>query len=119
MNKDKSKTMRNNCQTADPVKLGEQYIKEVTGFTYRTSGPKLQKNGNTEVKIQTRINKARGAFAALKNIWETKKISKKTKIGLRVLKSNMYRAYCYNAAESSEMTKLIYHMLKTVQSKCL
>ena len=28
VNKDKTKTMRNNCQTADPVKLGEQDIEE-------------------------------------------------------------------------------------------
>ena len=34
VNKDKTKTMRNNCQTADPVKLGEQYIEDVTEFTY-------------------------------------------------------------------------------------
>ena len=34
VNKDKTKTMRNNCQTADPVKLGEQDIEDVTEFTY-------------------------------------------------------------------------------------
>ena len=34
VNKDKTKTMRNNCQTADPVKLGEQDIEEVIEFTY-------------------------------------------------------------------------------------
>ena len=34
MNKDKSKTMRNHWQTADPVRLGEQDIQEVIGFTY-------------------------------------------------------------------------------------
>ena len=33
-NKDKTKTMRNNCQTADPVKLGEQDTEDVTEFTY-------------------------------------------------------------------------------------
>ena len=30
VNKDKTKTMRNNCQTADPVRLVEQGIEEVT-----------------------------------------------------------------------------------------
>ena len=30
VNKDKPKTMRNNCQTADPVRLVEQGIEEVT-----------------------------------------------------------------------------------------
>ena len=37
----------------------------------------MTKDGNTEAEIKTRINKA---FAALKNIWKTKMISKKTKI---------------------------------------
>ena len=39
VNKDKTKTMRNNCQTADPVKLGEQDIEdchELPGEAIRT-----------------------------------------------------------------------------------
>ena len=71
--------MRNNCQTADPLKFGEQFIADVTEFT--PLGATVTKDGNTEAEIKTRINKARGAFAALKNIWKTKIISKKTKIG--------------------------------------
>ena len=34
VNKDETKTMRNNCQTADRLRLGEQDIKDVTEFTY-------------------------------------------------------------------------------------
>ena len=48
-------------------------------------GSKVTKDRNTEAEIKTRINKARRAFAALKNIWKTKMISKKTKI--RIFKS--------------------------------
>ena len=95
VNIDKTKTMRNNCRTADPVKLGEQDIEDVTEFTYL--GAKVTKDGNTEAEIKTRINKARGAFAALKNIWKTKMISKKTKI--RIFKSNVLSVLLY-AAES-------------------
>ena len=54
VNKDKTKTMRNNCQTADPVKLGEQDIEYVTEFTYL--GTNVTKCGNTEAEIKTRIN---------------------------------------------------------------
>ena len=67
--------MRNNCQTVHLVRLGEQDIEEVTYFTYL--GAKMTKDGNTEVKIKTRINKARGALAALKNIWKTNKSPRK------------------------------------------
>ena len=47
----------------------------------------MTKYGNTEAEIKTSINKARGAFAALKDIRKTKIISKKTKI--RIFKSNV------------------------------
>ena len=114
VNKDKTKTMRNNCQTADPVKLGEQDIEDVTEFTYL--GAKVTTDGNTEAEIKTRINKARGAFAALKNIWKTKMISKKTKI--RIFKSNVLSVLLY-AAESWKVTKGICHMLEIFQNKCL
>ena len=106
--------MRNNCQTADPVKLGEQDIEDVTAFTYL--GAKVTNDGNTEVEIKTRINKARGAFAALKNIWKTKMISKKTKI--LIFKSNVLNVILY-AAESWKLTKGICHMLEVFQNKCL
>ena len=53
----------------------------------------MTKDGNTEAEIKTRINKARGAFAALKNIWKMKMISKKTKI--RIFKSNVLSVLLY------------------------
>ena len=76
----------------------------------------MTKDGNTEAEIKTRINKARGAFAALKNIWKTKMISKKTKI--RIFKSNILSLLLY-AAESWKVTKGICHMLEVFQNKCL
>ena len=95
--------MRNNCQTADPVKLGEQDIEDVTEFTYL--GAKVTKDGNTEAEIKTRINKARGAFAALKNIWKTKMISKKTKI--RIFKSNSQTASCIERSQAARQLAVL------------
>ncbi len=99
VNKDKTKTMRNNSQTADP----ENKTEDVTEFTYL--GAKVTKDGNTEAELKTRINNARGAFAALKNIWKTKMISKKTKI--RIFKSNvlsvlLYIILCCRVLESDQ-----------------
>ena len=48
---------KQHCQTADPVKLGEQDIEDVTEFTYL--GAKVTKDGNTESEIKTRISKAK------------------------------------------------------------
>ena len=85
--------MRNNCQTADPVRLGEQYIKYVTELTYL--GAKVTEYGNTEDEIKTRINKARGALVVLTNIWKKKVISKKTKI--RMFKTKVLSVLLYAA----------------------
>ena len=74
----------------------------------------MTKDGNTEAEIKTRIDKARGAFAALKNIWKTKMISKKTKI--RIFKSNVLTVLLY-AAECWKVIKGICHMLEVFQNK--
>ena len=88
-----AKTKPKQCETT--VKHGENHIEDVTEFTYL--GAKVTKDGNTEAEIKTRINKTRGAFAVLKNIWKTKMISKKTKI--RIYMSNILIILLY-AAES-------------------
>ena len=106
VNKDKTKTIRNNCQTADPVRLGEHDI-DVTEFTYL--GAKVTKDGNTEAEIKTKINKAREAFAAVKNTWKTKMISKKTKI--IIFMDNVLSVLLY-AAESWKVNKGICHRLE-------
>ena len=76
----------------------------------------MTKDRNTEAGFKTRINKARGAFAALKNIWKTKMISKKTKI--RIFESNVLSVLLY-PSESWKVTKGICHMLNVFQNKSL
>ena len=95
ININKIKMLRNNSQTADPITIGGRDIEEVTEFTYL--GAKVSTDGNSESEIKARIRKARGAFAALKNIWKTNKTSNRTKI--RLFKSNVLGVLLY-AAES-------------------
>ena len=71
--------------------------------------------GNTEAEIKTRIKTARGG-GAMKNIWNTNIISKKTKI--HIFKSNVLSVLLY-AAESWIVTKGICHMLEVFPNKCL
>ena len=80
ININKTKMLRNNSQTEDPITIGRRDIEEVTEFTYL--GAKVSTYGNSESEIKARIRKARWAFAALKNIWKTNKISNRTKIRL-------------------------------------
>ena len=78
----------------------------------------MTKDGNTEADIKTRINKARGAFAALKNTWKTKMISKKTKplfsYRISIFKSNVLSVLLY-AVAYWKVTKRICHMLEVFQ----
>ena len=96
------------------LNIGGKDIEEVTEFTYL--GAKVSTDGNSESEIKSRIRKARGAFAALKNIWKTNKISNRTKI--RLFKSNVLSVLIY-AAESWKVTKSICQMLEVFQNKCL
>ncbi len=54
--------------------------KRLDDFLYL--GSKIDENGGTLLDIQQRINKARGAFSRLKNIWSANNISLHLKIKL-------------------------------------
>ena len=108
INTNKTKTLQNNSQTADPITIGGMDIEEVTEFTYLVA--KVSTYENSESEIKARIRKARGAFAALTNIWKTNKISNRTRI--RLFKSNVLSVLLY-ATESWKVTKGI------CQNKCL
>ena len=81
----------------------------MTEFTYL--GAEVTKVGNSESEINSRISKAREAFAALKNIWKT---SKRTNI--RLFKSNVFSVLLY-VAESRKVAKGICQMLEVLFSK--
>ena len=94
INTEKTNTLRNNSQTAHPMTIEGHIIEEVTQCTYLWA--KVTKDGNSESEVKAMISKARGAFAALKNIWKTNKISNRTKT--RLFKSKIV-SVLLNAAE--------------------
>ena len=55
-------------------------LEKVSEFVYL--GSKITADGNSGKDIQTRIQKARGAFAMLKNMWKSAKIQTSTKLEL-------------------------------------
>ena len=63
INTNKTKMLRNNSQTADPIMIGGRDIEKVTEFTYL--GAKVSTDGNSESEIKARIRKARGVFIVL------------------------------------------------------
>ena len=82
VNSTKTKSLRINCSTTEPITLNGMAIEDVAEFTYL--GTKVTVDG---VKVKARISKARGAFASLNSIWKSSNISLKTKV--RIFRSNV------------------------------
>jgi len=67
----KTKILKVNAASAEPVKLEGDEIEEVEIFTYL--GSIIGKHGSTDADIKTRIGKGSGTFIQLKNIWSTQR----------------------------------------------
>ena len=66
INDRKSKIMRINSKSTDAVEVRGRVLEEVDNFTYL--GSIVDKEGGSGTDIKVKIQKARGAFAMLKNI---------------------------------------------------
>ena len=110
----KTKHMRMNNKNNTAITVNGEALEEVEYFTYL--GSKMTTDGDSEKEVRERISKASQAFASLKTIWRTRKISTKTK--LRLFKSNVLSILLYGA-ESWKMTKGISHKLEVFQNRCL
>ena len=110
----KTKIIKINTRADEPITLDETSIEEVNGFVYLWS--KITTDGYSEVDVQSRISKATGAYAALRNIWRSSKISNHTKV--RIFKSNVLWVLLYGA-ESWKVTTAITTRLDVFQTRCL
>ena len=79
INKEKTKVMRINAKSQEKVTVDAQDISEAEIFNYL--GATICKGGGMK-DIKNRLSKARGAFVRLKKIWNSKSISRKTKLRL-------------------------------------
>jgi len=114
INAGKTKLMRINTKSNETVKMGSDSIEDVESFTYL--GTKITKDGNSQNEITSRLSKARQTFSRLKHIWNSRRISLKTKI--RLYRSNVLSVLLYGA-ESWKTTKTISSKLDIFQNKCL
>ena len=114
MNMAKTKTMRLNSKESSLIKLGDRELEDVMEFSYL--GSSISSNGNSEDDVNQRLKKARQAFGALRNIWKSGKISKRTKT--RIYKTNVLPVLLYGS-ESWKITKTIAKKLEAFQNKCL
>lgn len=111
---EKTKIMRLNAGSRDPILLRGSPLKEVDTFTYLGSVVNIQ--GGTDEDVKVRIQKARSAFAILKNIWSSRMIRNKTKI--MIFNSNVKSVLLYGA-ETWRTTKGNIKKLQTFINRCL
>lgn len=105
----KTKIMKINTRADEPITLDGTSMEEVNDFVYL--GSKITTDGDSEVDGQ-----ATGAYAALRNIWRSSKISNHTKV--RIFKSNVLGVPLYGA-ESWKVTNAITTKLDVFQARCL
>ena len=105
INRNKTKIMTINA-LAEPITLHGEPFENVDDFTYL--GSIISKENGVKKDISARLNKARGAFSRLRNIWKSKQFKLKTK--LRIYNSNvksvlLYGSECWRVVKE-EMNKL-------------
>ena len=81
----KTKVLKINSGSNRKIRVNDADIEEVDSFTYL--GSVVDTSGGTDADVANRINKARGAFHSLKQIWSSGSISTSTK--LKIFNSNV------------------------------
>ena len=116
VNSTKTKSLRTNCSTTEPITINGTDIEEVAEFTYLGTNLKVTIDGDSEIEVKMRIRKSRGAFTSLKSIWKSSSIRLKTKV--RIFKSNVLSVLLCGV-ESWKVTKSVCQKLDVFQNKCL
>ena len=80
LNKQKTKILRINTDTDEPVTIEGEELGEVASFIYL--GSVMDKSGGKDADVKTRIGKARSAFDMLKKVWSSREIGTSTKVRL-------------------------------------
>jgi hypothetical protein len=114
IHREKTKMMRIYTNNREPITLGNATLQGVDTFTYL--GSVINREGGTEEDIKTRVQKARGAFVTLKNIWKSGQIKTKTKI--RIFNSNVKSVLLYGA-ETWRTTRATNKKLQVFINRCL
>ena len=93
LNKQRTKILRINAGTDEPVTIEGEELEEVAFFNYL--GSVIVKSGGTDADVKTRIGKAQSAFNMLKKVWSSREISTSTKV--RLFNSNVKSVLLYGA----------------------
>lgn len=115
INKKKTEVMRINSTTSTPhMQVNGEELEEVDDFTYL--GSVISKDNGVTKDIEARLNKARGTFTRLRNIWKSKQLSRKTKI--KLYNSNVKSVLLYGS-ECWRVTQKDMGKVEVFHNKCL
>ena len=114
INSKKTKWMSTGCKRNRQIKVDGLGIEKIDQFSYL--GSVIDVQGGADADVKARIGKARQAFTSLKPIWNSKKISLKTK--LKLYNSNVKTVLLYGS-ESWKTTHEIVRKLRVFTHKCL
>lgn len=114
INQTKTQVMCINTPTTQPITIDGESLKCAEEFPYL--GSIISRESGTQKDIKTRLNKARGAFSQLRNIWKSKQYSLRTKV--RLYNSNVKAVLLYGS-ECWRVTKQDMRNVDVFHNKCL
>ena len=110
----KTKTFRCCTTNETPIMFRGQPLEDVASFVYL--GSLIDKLGGTNMDITKRIQKARAMFLILRNVWQSRRISRQTK--LRIFRSNIKSVLLYGS-ETWRTTKAAMRKLQVFINNCI
>jgi hypothetical protein len=114
INFSKTEELRVNTKSQRSVMLANKAIRRVHDFTYL--GSTVSEDGGTRKDVESRIQKARGAFTRLRKIWLAHNINKDTKMKL----FNIYvKSVLLYGCQTWRVTCEIQRKLQSFVNRCL
>jgi Reverse transcriptase (RNA-dependent DNA polymerase)/Domain of unknown function (DUF6451) len=110
----KTKELRINNNTTEPIYVNGEEIERVADFTYL--GANVSTDGGCQKDVEQRISKARCSFARLKNVWRAKNMDLKLK--LKIFDACVKSVLLYGC-ETWFVTNTIESKLQTFVNRCL
>ena len=114
VNRGKSKVLRVNNQSVEPISVYGEPIEEVDLFIYL--GSAVDKTGGTDADIKARKGKARSAFKKMKNVWSSATLSSRLKV--RVFNATIKPVLLYGS-ETWRMNNTPINKVQSFVNTCL
>jgi hypothetical protein len=114
INFSKIEELRVNTKSQRSIMLANEAIRRVQDFTYL--GSNVSEDGGTRKDVDTRIQKARGAFTRLRKIWLAHNVNRDTKIKLFNVYVKLVLLY---GCQTWRVTCEIQRKLQSFVNRCL